>query len=305
MLDFKPITIEDMDEINSYLDNMGSYLCDHSFVDMFLWKDMYQTKFCIKDQFLFLTVVSYPQKTPMYIFPIGRGNLQHALKILSVDATIRDIPLKITAISREMKEALETTFPNKYNFTNLRDQADYVYESNDMISLKGNKYHSKKNHINHFMKMYRNSWRYEDITLENIEEVKDYCHKWFENNADRKEAGSIFDEKKALKHAFQYYAALELQGGLLRLNGEIIAFSIGSQSKSKKDQVIVHFEKADSNISGSYQMINQQFAMANCQHVTWINREEDLGVAGLRKAKLSYYPAFIAYKYMATVKGDG
>lgn len=300
MLDFKPIHIEDMSEINSYLEELDSYLCDYSFVDMFLWKDMYQTKFCIKDKFLFLSVVSFPQKIPMYIFPIGQGDFEHALKILSLDAKKRNIPLKITAISEKMKEKFETAFPNKYQFTNLRDQGDYVYNSNDLIYLKGNKYHSKKNHINNFMKMYENLWRYEAISLENMDEVKEYSSQWFEKNADRKETDSIIEEKKALKRAFCHYTTLQLKGGLLRLDGKIIAFSIGSQSISKKDMFIVHFEKADSSIIGAYQMINQQFAIANCQHMKWINREEDLGVEGLRRAKLSYYPAFITHKYIAT-----
>lgn len=297
MLDFKPIHIREQNKINHYLKQTGSYICDHSFVDIFLWKDIYNTEFSIKDDFLFMKVKPLPHNLHMYIFPIGIGNLRAAIEELYKDAKGREIPFIMTAIREEEKEKLEKIYPNKFSFTILRDKADYVYESFDLINLRGNKFHNKKNHINYFTRVYENSWNYEEICAENIKEVKQFCQNWFNYHKD--DNGYFEEEKKALKNAFDYFSPLNLRGGLLRLDDKIVAFSLGSLSK--KDMFIVHFEKADSNIKGSYQIINQQFSKHHCQHVKWINREEDLGIEGLRKAKLSYHPAFLVYKYMAVL----
>ena len=114
-------------------------------------------------------------------------------------------------------------------------------------------------------------------------------------------ANGFFGETCAIGTALNSWDALGLRGGILRLDGEVIAFTFGCQATD--DMYVVQIEKADHNIAGAYQMINQQFVKRNCTEVLYVNREEDLGIEGLRKAKRSYHPAFMAKKYMAVPKG--
>jgi hypothetical protein len=299
MLGFKPVRLENKEEIKYYLKMANSSFCDLCFVDMFIWKDQFNTQFCIKDGYLFLKAESFPDRTPIYISPVGEGNFIKSVRYIFEDARERRIPLIITCLSDEQKDELKRSFPEQILIEELRNSADYLYRSEDLISLKGNKFHSKKNHINHFKKTYENRWKYEEIRLENIREVMDYYRKWQKQNEDKKQS-LLQGEERAIQLAFEHFTELNLRGGLLRLDGNVIAFTLGAQSTD--DMFVIQIEKADSHISGAYQMINQQFAETNCQDVLWINREEDLGIEGLRKSKLSYHPASLKMKYTAKLK---
>lgn len=297
MLPFQSISIQDKEYIESYTSNINSFFCDHSFVDIFMWKDSYQTKFCIKDDFLFFLTKPYPFKMPIYTMPIGNGNIQKAISLIQADASERNIPFYITCISLAQKKILENTYGKQFTFQELTDSADYIYRSDDLIHLRGNRFHKKKNLVNRFMKIYENRWRYEPITERNLSDVMQYTEEWYFNKNNELVEPLIKSEEHAVLNALKNFGELNILGGLLRLDNDIIAFSLGS--KSKKDIMIIQVEKANPKIIGAYQMINQQFAIANCQDVLWINREEDLGIEGLRKSKLSYHPAFFGIKYLA------
>ena len=174
----------------------------------------------------------------------------------------------------------------------MRDNGDYVYDAKSLITLKGKKLHGT-NHINKFLKEYDGRWEYEELTENNIHDFFDYQIGWSEND------NQFFGELCASSTALRNFKYLGIKGGLIRLDGKIIAITLGSQPFD--DMYIIHIEKADYDIPGSYQMINQQFAMRNCQNVKYIDREEDLGIEGLRKSKLSYYPEFITKIYSGTL----
>ncbi len=303
MLAFKPVTIQDKSRLEVYLRRTDSFFCDLCFTDIFLWKDFYETDYCIKDDTLFLFYKSSQDKKPCYVMPIGSNKLEKAISMIKEDAKERQIQPIITCLTSEQAKEIEKAYPNDFIFEELRNSADYLYSSTDLINLKGNKYHKKKNLINRFKKTFDNKWRYENITSEHIDEIWSFYEMWFQKNHGVGENFFLNGEKQAIRLALNNFNKLNLQGGLLRLEGQIIAFSIGSQST--EDMFIILIEKADSNIIGAYQMINQQFARAKCQNIKWINREEDLGITGLRKAKLSYHPSFIAMKYKAKLKDDG
>lgn len=298
MLPFKPITLQDQPEIEFYMKRESSYFCDYCFADVFMWKDQFQTQFVIQDHLLFMKVKTSDQ-TPMYIAPIGTGDFISSITEAAEDAKESGIPFMMACLSEKQKKAMETSFSDQFVFQELRDLEDYIYRSHDLITLSGNKFHSKKNHVNHFMKQYQNRWKYEAIRASNMKETMSYYEKWRVQNHE-KEQILLMGEDRAIRNAFENFETLHLCGGLLRLDGHIIAFTIGTQAT--EDMFVIQVEKADPCIPGAYQMINQQFAIANCQHVSWINREEDLGIEGLRKAKLSYHPAFLGIKYMAKFK---
>lgn len=309
MLIFKPITIQVKEEIESYLLKENSYFCNYCFVDIFIWRDLHQTEYCLKDNSLFIRKKSIINQRPIYSAPIGDRNITESITYILKDAKQKKIPAIITTISEKQKRELESTFPNQFTFKKLRDSADYIYRSDDLIHLKGNKYHAKRNYINRFLKIYKNRWSYENIEESNKKEVLSFYNEWYSKNRIEKKSTKINQnatiendayfkgEKFAIKYALEHFTPLDLRGGLLRLDNRIIAFTLGSQCTD--EMFVIQIEKADRDIRGAYQMINQQFAMANCVNIPLINREEDLGIVGLRKAKLSYYPAFLGMKYEA------
>ena len=175
-----------------------------------------------------------------------------------------------------------------------RDIADYIYETQALIELKGRKYHGKKNHINKFSKMY--DWSYEAITPENTQECLDMLKKWKAQNCAtedlEKHAEICVSEASLREREF-----LGLTGGLLRVDGQVVAFTVGEQIHP--DTFCVHIEKAFADIKGAYSMINQQFLIHEAADCKYVNREDDVGDPGLRKAKLSYHPAFLEEKGVA------
>ncbi|WP_019240262.1 MULTISPECIES: DUF2156 domain-containing protein [Bacillus] len=302
MLAFKSISLQDKSVLDNYFKKTKNYLSDYCIVDVFIWSEQCNTEYCIKEDFLFVKMNSILDQTPVYMLPIGSGDLSRSISYIQRDALERGIFLIFTSISYEQKKWLETHFPNQFIIEELRDLSDYIYRSQDLISLKGNKYHSKKNQINRFMKMYQNRWKYESVSAFNMEEIIAFHEKWCLENASNNHP-IFYSENKAVTFALENMKELDIIGGALRLDESIIAFTLGA--RTSKNMIVIQVEKADSNIRGAYQMINQQFAIANCQDVMWINREEDLGIDGLRKAKNSYHPAFLGTKYRATLKnGD-
>lgn len=202
--------------------------------------------------------------------------------------------LKLHCVYRENEAWLEEHMPGKFEIEFDRDSADYIYECEKLIGLKGKKFHGKKNHVNKFTKTY--DWVYEKITEENIDDCLAMLYKWKEKNCEpgniEKHAEACVSENALRKREF-----LGLKGGLLRANGEVVAFALGEQIN--EDTLVVHIEKAFSEVPGAYAVINQQFLIHESGGLKYVNREDDVGEPGLRKAKLSYHPEFLVEKGFA------
>mgnify|MGYP000046082792 FL=1 len=205
-------------------------------------------------------------------------------------------PFTMYCVTEENFAQLEEWYPGQFQIEYDRDSADYVYESEKLATLSGKKLHGKRNHINKF-KQVNEDWSYEKITKENIEECFQMALQW------RIENGCEADEEKNAEmcvtlNSLRLYEELELTGGLLRVNGKVAAFTLGEEVSD--DTFVVHIEKAFAEIQGAYPMINQQFVEHECMKYKYINREEDTGAEGLRKAKLSYRPVFLVEKGTVT-----
>ena len=169
----------------------------------------------------------------------------------------------------------------------------------DLTSLKGKKFQSKRNHINNFKKQ-NPDYEYLPITPDLVPHCLRLEHKWFKANDPESEGDDLTYERRSLTFALQNFEALGLTGGAIRVGTEIVAFTFGSPINH--NTFGVHVEKADTSIDGAYAMINYEFANRIPEQYIYINREEDLGIEGLRKAKLSYQPVTILEKYMACLK---
>lgn len=290
MEQFKKITLEDRDILAKYLSRRKLRACDYSVAGLILWADVYNTQFAVVQDMLFLKFVRDEQN--YFTFPIGNGDLKQSFEWLFVYCEEHDQEFKMNVIEPSMFDDIEKIYPGKYEVSYNRDNADYVYNMEDLKNLAGKKYHGKKNHVNKFIKTH-DDWSYETIIEENTEECVDMVKEWcFRNGCceDNSKADEICVLIKGLRHRKE----LNLIGGIIRIAGRIVAMTLGE--KSGDDMFIIHFEKAFADVDGAYQMINQQFIIHELSDYTYINREEDLGIEGLRKAKESYYPAFMAEK---------
>ncbi len=296
MLDFKPITIDDKEIIESFTKKKNYFMCSFSFVDLFIWAEHYKIQFCIKDGFLFIKIAK--SDGSIYTPPIGEGDFKNAVKEIETDAYERNIPFSMSSIPTEIKEKLELEFPGRFIFTEDLDREDYIYTSESLITLKGKKFHSKRNFINRFKQLYDGRWKYEELSDENMNEIFEFHLDWCGlKQCDDKD--NFLGETCAVSRALKNYKKLDIKGGLIRLDGKIIAFSLGSSFN--EELFIVHIEKANTEIAGAYQLINQQFAEHNCSSFAYIDREEDCGIEGLRKAKQSYYPFKLGVNYSAKI----
>lgn len=177
-----------------------------------------------------------------------------------------------------------------------RDDFDYLYEVKDLIELNGRRYHKKKHHINAFMKKHD----YEYIALgpqtssELLKECQLFADKWCNEKECEKDA-SLFSEECAVSRMLTFFHVLGLKGGVIRMNGEITALTLAEALNP--DTLVIHVEKAITGVSGLYQMINWEFLRHEGLEYRYVNREQDLGIDGLRQAKLSYHPVRLIEKY--------
>lgn len=267
---------------------------EYNFTSNFIWSKIYDLQVAYFEDRI---IVMSDQNNPSFIFPAGPGPVEPAVKALDEYAAQRGHRLVFNTVLNEDREKLQAAFPNKFLFEEDRKDYDYVYESERLISLSGKKLSAKRNHINRF-KLENPNWAYEVITPENIEEARQMSVEWCKIAGCNNEE-SLYDESCAVARAFKYFFDLGLTGGLIRSGGRVIAFAIGEELNDST--YIIHIEKAFYDIQGAYQIINQQFAAANCERYEFINREDDAGDEGLRRAKLSYYPAFMVEKSSASL----
>ncbi|MBQ7986275.1 MAG: DUF2156 domain-containing protein [Clostridia bacterium] len=290
MSEFKKARIEDKEAIDQILRNCPCSSLEYNFTTLFLWQDIYNIEYKIEDDILYMR---NGQDKKSYLFPCGTGDLDKAVSNILKEENIR-----FYSLSEENKAYLEEKAPGRFDFYERRNDGDYVYLRESLATLKGKKLSAKRNHINRFIAENPN-WKYETITAQNIEEVKRMHEKWCRLVDDGTKHG-LSEESCAVKKALKYYDDLKLSGGLIRANGEVVAFSLGDRLNSKT--FLVHIEKAFADITGAYQIINREFVLNNCMDYEFVNREDDTGDESLRKAKLSYRPYEIVKKYEAKEK---
>lgn len=233
--------------------------------------------------------------------PIGeQDKMQDAItKILQVAEENRgEKQFMFVVVEKIFADELEKYPHAKFNITAERDNFDYVYLAQDLINLSGRKFHSKKNHLNAFQKQYPNA-QYVPITEEIIPKCREELNIWYENHK-RDDDKFICYEQAAIHEIFDHFDAFKLKGGAILIDNRVVAFTFGEKLNS--DTAVIHVEKADSNIRGIYVAINQNFVENAWSYMIYINREEDMGVEGLRKAKESYRPIKMIEKFNATLQ---
>ncbi|MBO5302905.1 MAG: DUF2156 domain-containing protein [Lachnospiraceae bacterium] len=294
MIDFKPISLQDKKIYENYLFKEDEHCCNYSFANLFMWGE--QSTAILQEHFLIFT---HFKKMQVYPYPLGNGDKKTVIDAIIADAKERGIPCKITVMGEAQKAELEQLYPGKFTFYGDRDSSDYVYAIDDLADLKGRKYHRKKNHYNGFKKSYPDA-TVEPLTKHLLPQVKEMTDNWFLNKLTQNPDGDYEMEKIALSRALTHYEELEMEGLVLLDGNEILAVTLGS--RMSENTFDVHFEKARPDAQGAYAAINCEFARyirTKYPQIQFLNREEDLGIEGLRKAKESYLPHHMVEKYQA------
>lgn len=293
MLIFKPITIMDQEWITTYIKNSDYPICDLFFPNLFMWNDVYHYAYAIIDGFLVIM-----DNDNAFYMPLGKGDIKKVITSLLLYCKSKNFPFILKAITPEMFLLLDTAFPHIFTYTKQRDHFDYVYASENLIELHGKHYQAKRNHIHHLTKQY--VCTFEEINDDNIKEVLAMHENWILEN--QRDTPSYQPENLAVHHILLHYKQLPIDGGLLRIGKDVVAFSFGAPINRNVYDICI--EKAFHHINGLYSMINQSFAEHFCSTYTYINREDDLGIPGLRKAKLSYHPTYLLEKGIVQIKED-
>ena len=300
MIDFRTPQLADkgwMDQLLRRSDYRG---CEYNFTNLYTWKDAYRHQVAQADNFLLVRLCGGLGCS--YLYPAGSGDRTAIINALRADAEAQGQPLRLVCIPKAQTEELEALFPGQFRFEADRDGWDYLYEIDRLADLGGKKLHGKRNHINRFLEN-NPSWVYEPITPDSLAECLEMDKEWYRRSMIREGAAEerdLGDEGRALRLAIDHYHELGLEGGLIRVYGEVVAFTMGDMLSS--DTYDVHFEKAYGELQGAYTIINREFARWVREHhpnVRYLNREDDMGVEGLRKAKESYYPDLMVEKYSA------
>ena len=295
-IDFHKAELSDREWVKDILEGLDFMNCEYGFGTMFIWSEAFGSEIGRYGDVLLMR--SAIDGGYIYSIPVGKGDVKKAVEYLVSITSAEGRPLRFYNTSSAARDFLNSNFPNEFEYIQRRDFYDYVYLTKDLITLSGRRYHQKRNHISKFKNRY--NWSFEKICASNIAECRGMYERWLrEKDAENDEEYIEYD---AVKKALDNFDELGFIGGILRVDGNVVAFTLGEALNS--EVFCTHIEKADVNFEGAYAMINNQFALNCLSDFEYINREEDMGIEGLRKSKLSYHPAVIFAKDLAVHKGN-
>ncbi len=299
MIDFQVFSLEHRDAYNKILQNCGERGCEYSFANLYLWGR--QKAALVHGNLAFFSQFN---RRSIYPFPVGTGDLKATLDAIIHDAAARGIPCRLTSMTQDDCALLERLYPGGFRYHFDRDFFDYVYQIDALADLKGKKLQRKRNHINKFLQLHPN-FTTEPITDHNICQVQQMVDNWYRLRLEEEPHSDFHMEQAALTKALRNRQALGMEGLLLKDGNQLLAMTMGSRLSANTFDI--HFEKALDRNDGAYTVINREFARylrEKYPDIQYLNREDDMGLEGLRKAKLSYYPDHMVEKSWACLLED-
>ena len=294
MIDFKQIELFDkawVDPLLRLSDYRGAEYC---FTNLYAWQSVYATKIARLDCWLLIRTGRVEH--PVDIFPAGSGDLKKVIDLLMEEAYREGRDFKMAGVEASQAAILQQLYPGTFELHTARDSWDYIYKVMDLSALRGRHYQPKRNHIARFEEL--PDWSYEPLDAHNIPECIAMNREWclqmgcFSNDSLQKEVC-------VAETSLRYFDTLGLEGALLRVGGRVVAYTVGEPLNS--DTYTVHIEKAFPDVRGAYPMINREFVRDRMNAYTFVNREDDAGDLGLRRAKTDYRPVFMQEKYFFAV----
>lgn len=295
IIPFRPVTASDADLLRSFTMESKCMNCDMNVANLCSWQFLYHTEYAVVEGFLVLRFVLDGHVT--YMKPIGKGDLRPVLKLLMADARSLGDTLRLACVCPCAQALMEESMPEAFTYTINRDKSDYLYLREKLVTLSGKKLQPKRNHVSKFKRTYPN-YEYRPLTPDLVSDCLRLGEEWC-RTTDSCMQHAMQAEQKMIAYALRHIDALHIVGGTLFVGCRMVAFTFGARINDEAFDVCV--EKADTSYDGAYAMINNEFVSHLPEDIVYINREEDLGLEGLRKAKLSYQPDLILDKMVATL----
>lgn len=294
-LEFKPVEASDLSKIEQYYALRPNRTCDSVVLDSYLWREYYDTRFAVCDEKALLWKMN-DKGEDFAAMPLCREeDLPHYFYLMEQYFNeVLKKPHQIYLADEEAVKALNLD-PARYYVEELVDLKDYLYDGQALRTLAGKKLHKKKNHLNGFLREYEGRYEYRTLCCSDRYDVWHFLSHWRDQKGDEVEEHLDF-EVRGIHEILKNCSDLSVRMAGVYIDGALQAFTIGSYNKNQ-DMAIIHIEKANPEITGLYQFINQQFLLHEFPDVKLVNREDDLGIEGLRKAKMSYNPVDFARKY--------
>ena len=292
MIQFQKLNPADKAAYDDYLLSCGQRGCEYNFANLYLWGR--QRAAFLGDNLVFFS--QFNQRS-VYLFPVCRGDVKEVIDAIIHDAHARDIPCRLTSLTHADCDLLESLYPDKFRFHHDRNSFDYIYNIEDLATLK------KRNHLNKFKQLHPN-YRLEPITGSNTPQVEDLLRRWYAHKLELDPSGDFYMEQVAISRALRYREELDMEGLVLMDGEEMLAMTLGCRLAANTFDV--QFEKAIDETA--YVAMCSSFAahlMEKYPDLKYLNREDDLGIEGLRKSKLAYNPVMMIEKHWACLKEDG
>ena len=286
-LQFRSVTLKDYTIIAPYLVGKHTVICDCSLLYFYMWGEMLGIEYALEGDVLFLRRNN--KYGLSYYPPMVKG--QPLVAGLAYLSALDQPTVRLCSVPAHEAEGFERACHVLEKRTSRR-WADYIYSAEDLATLSGHRYNKKRNLVHQFERLYP-THTYEAIAPENLAEVIAFMERFLQDNAEN--ADKTYENQRVLA-LLHDYACLPVVGGLVRVEGEIAAFTV---AEVLDEVLLVHVEKADRRFKGAYQYINTRFVQEQLKNVPirFVNREDDAGDEGLRQAKLSYCPVDILHKY--------
>lgn len=294
MIEFHPVRLEDRSLIERYTMPSGICNCDLAFANMYCWQEVYHSAWAEIEGFLVIRFQIDGGDRIGYMQPVGKGDFGPIIPLLREDAHAHGQRLRIIGLTDEGRDMIRRMHVGQFAFESDRALEDYVYNAEDLRTLPGRRYQPKRNHINRFTAEYPD-YHYEVLTRDRFGECMALEREW--RRAHEGHTSELCAEQRAMQRGFEHFEELGLLGGCIYVGERLVAFTFGSAVNDHTFDT--HMEKADTEYDGAFTIINKLFAEHLPERFTLINREEDLGLEGLRRAKLSYHPAFLQHKFLA------
>ena len=294
MIEFRPVRLEDRAVIERFTMPSDIRNCDLAFANMFCWQAVYRSAWAVVEGFLVIRFQIDGGTRTGYMQPVGEGDFSAIVPALREDAHRCGQRLRIIGLTDEGRELLRQRWPGSFAFASDRALEDYIYRADDLRTLAGRRYQPKRNHVNRFTAAYPD-YRYDELTPDRFAECMALEREW--RRAHEGHTSELCAEQRAMQLAFEHFDELGLRGGCIHVGDRLAAFTYGSAVNDRT--FVTHVEKADTAFDGAFTIINKLFAEHLPPRFTLINREEDLGLEGLRHAKLSYHPLLLQHKFAA------
>ncbi len=303
MLNFQPITIEDRDVLVSYLYRYGENSCQHSFAAMYCMSSKYGDMFCEKDGFLFIhRAGKSTERERVYLAPFGdmsdTTGFLNAINAILDDAHAHNATVRFETLTKNTTDAITELFPGRFNAESVRDFAEYIYTYEKLAELPGKAMASKRYDISTFFRDFGDKVSIELIRPEHIDSIREFQSRWLSDMLRGEEDVQLEYENTAIQLGLSHFDELSLSGIVVFIDGKLCGYAYGAPLSADSYDVII--EKGDRSIPDIYRVLNRDLVRMCCKSFSFINREEDVGVEGLRKAKMSYRPDILLEKFIVT-----